>query len=130
MMWCSKFSMLIIFKGIPPAKKNSKRVFVAHGKPRVLPSERHEAWKEEQLWYLKKFPKRKIEKCKAYAGFFPSNLRKFDMSNSFESIADILVDAEIIKDDNIFLLQEHTCKFMGMVPVGEERVEFILTELL
>jgi Holliday junction resolvase RusA-like endonuclease len=122
--------MLIVLKGIPPSKKNSKRIYCQGKFPTVLPSELHEHWEEKQLWILKKFPKGKIDKCKIYVAFYPSSKRRFDLSNSFESIADLLVKAEIIKDDNIFVLSEVSLKFMALVPKGEERVEILITELL
>jgi Holliday junction resolvase RusA-like endonuclease len=52
------------------------------------------------MWKLKSIkPKVPLESCQIYCKFFFSNNRQRDMSNVFESIADILVDAEIIKDD-------------------------------
>lgn len=122
--------MQIIFKKIPPAKKNSKRVFVNKGRPIVLPSERHQDWEEEQMWILKKFPKGKFDRCEMLVGFFPSSKRRFDLSNSFESIADLLVKAKIIKDDNAFLLSKVTLALMEVVDKGQERVEILIIERL
>ena len=45
---------------------------------------------------------------------YASTKRKADLSNRFESIADLLVDAGIIEDDNYFVVPEVLMKFGGI----------------
>jgi Holliday junction resolvase RusA-like endonuclease len=93
--------MRVTFNQIPPSKKNSK-ILVCRGKyPLVLPSKLYEDWHTETLWKLKKHrPKKPIEKCEIACDFYFPNNRKRDLENIYSSIADILVDAQIIKDDS------------------------------
>ncbi len=87
----------------------------------LIPSKQHEAWETEYLWELKKY-KKCYERCEIEAIFYPPNLRRFDMSNSFESIADLFVKAGILKDDSVFLLQKVILQ-LGQVDKENPRVE-------
>ena len=88
------------FSPVPPSKKNSKMIICRGARPMLLSSAKHKTWHEAEMWKLKSIkPKVLVEKCQIYAWFYFPDNRKRDMSNVFESIADILVDAEIIKDD-------------------------------
>ena len=104
-------SDIIIFKGIPPAKKNAKRVVYAKGRMLFIPSAQHKAWEEEALYTVKRI-KNKYTTCFIGISFYPPDKRRRDMSNSAESVYDILVKAGILKDDNMFLLQKTECSFM------------------
>lgn len=107
--------MEIVLHGNVPSKKNSKRVFCHGGYPRVLPSEAHETWHREQMLLLaSKRPKHPIEKCDVEVTFYFKDRRKRDLGNSFESLADLLVDARYLKDDNYTVLPDVHLMFGGI----------------
>lgn len=102
----------IIVIGNIPSKKNSKRIFCRGKYPTVLPSKKHEEWHEELMWQLK--GQKKIENIeKINITFYPSTKRKADLTNKAESIMDLLVDADIIEDDNWFVVGELNLIFGG-----------------
>lgn len=107
--------------GIPKAKKNSKRIFYRNGKVVVIPSALHEEWHTEALWLLKKYKQHQFRECGIKVIFYPPNKRRFDMSNSFESLADALVDAGILVDDSSSMLQRVELLYGGVDK--EPRVE-------
>ena len=96
-------------KGVPPSKKNSRRNFRNKytGKQMSLPSENYVEWEkqavaifrtamtEKQMWFVN---------CTLTVVVSDPSKRIYDLSNKFESIADALVKAEIIKDDNRFVV--------------------------
>jgi hypothetical protein len=43
----------IVFKGIPPSKKNSKQVFCRGGRPTVIPSKAYTIWNKEAENFLR-----------------------------------------------------------------------------
>lgn len=94
--------MTIVLPGRVPSKKNSKRIICFGSKPRVLPSLAYEQWHEAMLWHLKvKRPKRFPETRVTVAiVIYADSMRLFDLSNSAESVMDLLVEAEIIEDDS------------------------------
>lgn len=72
----------------------------------MVPSAQHESWHQETMYRLKTHKNAigpPIEQCRVEIDFYPSSLRKADLSNKAESIMDALVDAGIIKDDNWFV---------------------------
>lgn len=92
--------MHITFSQIPPSKKNSKQIICRGNRPNLIPSKSYQSWHEEWMWKLKKYvPKNPIEKCEMICKFYFPDLKRRDMSNIFESIADILVDVGILRDD-------------------------------
>jgi Holliday junction resolvase RusA-like endonuclease len=67
------------------------------------------------MWKLKKYvPKEPIERCQIECKFYFADLRRRDMSNVFESIADILVDSKIIKDDCWKVIYDYQCIAMKL----------------
>jgi len=97
----------ITLTGIPPSKKNSKIIVCRGKRPLLIPSEAYRNWHEEKSWELTQFnlPKN-IEICSIEAIFYPDTKRSADLSNKFESLADLLVDNEILKDDNWFVVKD------------------------
>lgn len=107
--------MEIVLYGNVPSKKNNKRL-VWHGrKPSLLSSEAHEVWHTEQMYRLcEKRPKHPIEKCDVEAVFYLRDRRKRDLSNMWEGVADLLVDARYLKDDNYTVLSDVHLMFGGI----------------
>ena len=88
-----------------PSKKNSKRI-AWRGRPTLLSSEEYLEWEKkaiDQISHIKiNFPPPYSIEMKIW---YPDN-RKADNSNKFESIADMLVEAKKIPDDNWKLLSD------------------------
>lgn len=116
----------IVFQGIPPSKKNSKKIMYMRGKPIIVSSDSHKAWHTENMWLLKKVKAKFVDPVKMKCTFFPKDKRAHDSTNVVESINDILVDAGIIKDDNWFLLPDIHLLFGGVDPQNP-RVEVEIT---
>jgi Holliday junction resolvase RusA-like endonuclease len=96
--------MYITLNGIPPSKKNSKRILVNKrtGKRFISSSLRHKEWHDLQmkLMAIHKVERTMFEKCYIMIGFRVSDKIKRDLTNMADSIMDLLVDYGVIKDDN------------------------------
>lgn len=95
-------------EGIIPSKKNSKTMIVRGNKPRLISSKAYKDWEEEQLWRLasRSSQIKPIDTpCTIHVQFQSKHKRKWDLSNKFESIADLLVKAGILTDDNWSVLE-------------------------
>jgi Holliday junction resolvase RusA-like endonuclease len=117
----------ILLKGRVPSKKNSK-VIVCCGKfPQVLSSKLYKAWHTDASYQLKAFkrPKMPITACKVSMMMYAPDRRKSDLSNKFESVADLLVDNGWLEDDNWTVMGEVSLKFGG-VDKENPRVEITI----
>jgi len=95
------------FEGNTPSKKNQKRILrTKAGRPFIMPSDEHKAWHKAAEWEMKlqrsrftdvRWPLPRAKRV--YAKLFYEDRRRRDSSNTFESIMDLLVDAEILADD-------------------------------
>lgn len=104
--------MKIEIRGRVPSKKNSK-IMVCRGRiPMLLPSENYTKWHKEASLQLPKPPKKEFHNI--HFTLYAPDKRAGDLSNKFESVADLLVDNKIIKDDNWFVL-ENVCLLFGGV---------------
>lgn len=90
----------IVLTGRIPSKKNSKR-WIKRGRFNYLvPSEDHEVWHQQAMDQLKKQAVIPIQgQVGADVAFYMPDDRKADLSNKFESIADLLKDYGVIEDD-------------------------------
>lgn len=121
--------MHIVIKGVIPPKKNSKQIITRGSRQFIIPSKRHQEWEAEHLWTLKKYrPNTPIEHCEIAVDFYLPDNRSRDLSNMFESIADLLVKVAIIKDDNWKVLETILLYARG-VDKDNPRVELYITEL-
>lgn len=111
--------------GIPKPKKNSKQIFFKHGKMIVIPSVQHKLWHQEAALRLKRHKDTHFNECGIKVVFYPGTKRRFDMSNSFESLADLLVDVGILKDDSASLMQRVELLYGG-VSKEDPRVEVVI----
>lgn len=111
--------MNIIIHGRIPSKKNCKRAFVIRGRAIITDNPAYTKWHKEQIGKLKAvkqcFAQELSQPVRSIAMtlYAPDN-RKSDLSNKFESIADILVDAGILKDDNWFEMPSVHLYFGGV----------------
>lgn len=127
--------MNFILEGIIPSKKNSRRIITRGGRIYSVPSVNHEAWVTTQTWkILQKSVKYKDKwtlpiksPVRINVNFSSRTKRKWDLSNKFESIADLLVNCRVLKDDNYSILQEVNLRFF---PERKEDIAYVSIELL
>lgn len=95
----------------PVTKKNSQRIVMVGGRPRVLPSKQFAAYQEACGPYL-----REIEGWDGVPIDYPVNIacvfhrrtrRRCDLTNLLEAIDDILVHYGVLADDNCSIVAAH-----------------------
>lgn len=104
-----------IDKIVVPSKKNQQRIAVnkATLKPMLIPSAQHQKWQKSQLKAFKRAAtdmalqgfSLPIARAKIKVLFYFPDSKDRDLSNKFETIADIMVDAGIIIDDRFKVLK-------------------------
>lgn len=103
-----------IISGRIPSKKNSKQAFVKNGKMTVIPSKNYSQWHKIAI---KELLTQKVEygsmiKCPLkrteclIARFWHPDARLYDLSNKFESVADLMVDCGLLEDDNYSVIPQ------------------------
>lgn len=105
--------MRITLPGRIPSKKNSKQLIYRHGRSFLIPSSNYTLWQQEQSYRLKKIPK-PIENAEIEITIFAPDKRTADLTNKAESIMDLLVDNQILKDDSWFVIGKLTLIFGGV----------------
>jgi Holliday junction resolvase RusA-like endonuclease len=115
----------IVLPGRVPSKKNSKRIFMAGGRPRLISSEAFLTWHEEMMLRIRcRRPKKPILKAAVAITFFAENRRRFDLSNAAESVMDLLVDAGYLADDSADHVPDLHLQLGGVEPKsGRAEVE-------
>jgi Holliday junction resolvase RusA-like endonuclease len=88
----------ITILGSCPSKKNSRQLFVRGGRIVNIPSKIHLEWETQAMFQLKKAERHNYPITIDYKFYFKDN-RKRDLDNAIASVNDILVKAEVIKDD-------------------------------
>ena len=118
------YATKLVIRGDVPSKKNNKQIFVNKrtGKPFISSSKSHKLWHKGAMLQLQSFRRQYARLDEMRVKFFPSTARKFDLSNKFESIADLLVDAKILEDDNNGVLGKILLEFGGVSRI-DPRVE-------
>ncbi|HRN86086.1 MAG TPA: hypothetical protein PK863_02040 [Candidatus Dojkabacteria bacterium] len=127
--------MNFILEGIIPSKKNSRRMIMRGGRKFSVPSVNHEQWARDKKWELnvqKALYRSEIElpvntPVKIDVLFGTASKRKWDLSNKFESIADLLVDTAILSDDNYTILRHVNLSFD---PTLNKDIAYVSIELL
>ena len=90
------------------SKKNSQQILINNKtkKPFIAQSKLYKEFEEDCYWFLNKYSKLKIDyPINIKATFYVPNLRKRDLINLEEAIADILVKYSVIADDNTNIIQ-------------------------
>ena len=98
----------------PVPKKNSRVTNRKTG--RSFPSKRYREWHKiasEVVSYQTR-PKDAIKRCVAVCRFYAPDKRKRDLSNFWESVADLFVDLGILEDDNWFIMPIVRLEFIGI----------------
>lgn len=101
--------MQITITGLTPSKKNS-RINLRNGMS--FPSKKYTEWHKDATRQL--IGIEPIKSTKLEVTFFAGDNRKFDLSNKFESIADLFVDNGLLEDDNWEFLNDIHLKFGGV----------------
>jgi Holliday junction resolvase RusA-like endonuclease len=127
--------MNFILEGIIPSKKNSRRMIMRGGKKFSVPSIKHEQWVNTMRYEINiqkamfrsevNFPIKAPVKIDVRFG--SATKRKWDLSNKFESIADLLVDTATLSDDNYTILRQVNLSFD---PSLKEDIAYVNIELL
>lgn len=116
--------------GAPTTKKNSMRIVLVGGKPRIIQSEKYKAYAAYALCQLREQrPDEPIDypvnvKCVYYM----PTARRVDLTNLLAATMDILVDAHVLADDNAKIVVGHDgsrVKHKEATP----RVEIEITEV-
>ena len=98
-----------------PSKKNSQGFKKVGSRIIIYPSKEYRAWEAkaiaDDLYGIAPIP---WESIAAEMTIFAPDKRSADLSNKWESIADCLVKAGILPDDNWFVLDAVTLKFGGV----------------
>ena len=95
--------MQIVLYGRIPSKKNSKQII----RWRIISSKNYLEWEKKQIEYLWDELTETLEVLPPYkiiCNFYMPDKRKSDLSNKFESIADMLVKFWLFEDDNYTIL--------------------------
>jgi len=84
-----------------PSKKNSRNIFIRKGRPVNIPSSKYKEWHDSAAVQLKQQGIKHLENVQEIQMefFMPDNI-KTDLTNKAESVMDLLVDLNIIKDDS------------------------------
>ena len=113
----------ITIRGDVPSKKNSKIMICRGVRPILISNPRFQSWNTEQLWLLKRLGSLQTKEIvKVDITYYPSTKRRSDLTNKAESIMDLLVEANIIEDDNWFVIPQLLLK-LGSVDKEKPRTE-------
>lgn len=105
--------MKITILGRIPSKKNSKIISCRANRVSMFPSAKHKEWHiaaTHQLDGVGTIPPNTPITFTLYA----PDLRAGDLSNKWESVADLFVDLEVVEDDNWFIMNDIHMKFGGV----------------
>lgn len=99
--------------GSIPSKKNSRPCFWRNGRQYNVPSSAYTKWEKEAIRSLGQVSL--IEKVSCITmTLYPPTKRKADLGNKFESLADMLVKAGVLQDDNYFVVPKVVLIFGGV----------------
>lgn len=121
--------MNLVLKGRIPSKKNSKSAFVIRGRAIITDNPKYKAWHREATKQVAEqvpsgYPALQSVGLAQFT-FFAPDRRKTDLSNKWESIADLLVDCGVLADDNTDILPKILLQFGG-VDKENPRAEVVL----
>ena len=91
----------------PVTKKNSQRIVVRGGRPRILPSEKYAAYEKDALWFIPKQSEPIDFPVNVRCLFYMPTRRRCDLTNLLEAIDDVLVKAGVLVDDNYTVIASH-----------------------
>lgn len=122
--------MKIIIPGNPITKKNSQRIVLIGGKPRILPSKNFKEYEARAALFMPKMKLPIIEAVNVKCLYYMETHRRVDLCNLMEATHDILVRYGILEDDNSLIVwavdgsrvlydKEHPRVEIEITPIGE-----------
>lgn len=97
-----------------PSKKNSKRIIQRYGKPSIISSSEYLEWENGFVREIRSLGT-KVGKCSVVSVTITApNRRRWDLSNKWESLADALVKAEYLHDDDVAHVPEVVLRYGGV----------------
>lgn len=96
--------MKIVIKGNPITKKNSQRIVLIGGKPRILPSQKYKEYEARAMLYMPRLKTPISDPVNVRCVYFMESHRRVDLTNLLEATSDILVRYGILEDDNSNIL--------------------------
>ena len=123
--------MKYTIRGTPITKKNSSRIILVHGKPRIIPSKQFAEYEKAALYQLMPVrPHTAVDyPVNVRCVYYMPTARKVDLVNLLEATLDILVDAHILADDNAKIVVGHDGSRV-MYKAGKPRTEIEIKEEL
>lgn len=122
--------MQIIIKGKVPSKKNARNLFVRNGRIINVPSKLYKEWNEQAIYQLKnQFQNLQVAEYPIDINIvvYYGTKHRHDLDNALGSIMDTLVDAQIIKDDDVEHISQITIQHGGLDPKNP-RAEIFLED--
>lgn len=106
----------ITIAGQTPSHKNSKQITrFRNGRTALINNRRYLAWKNPAILQAKtQTIVREITSTEITATFFVEDRRHRDLDNMLASVLDALVGAQVLADDNVFILPKITAIFGGI----------------
>lgn len=85
---------------VPRSKKNSSQIIQCKGRPILIPSKLYRQFENECLKVIPSKYRQNIDyPINIKAIFYTESRRRIDLTNLLEALDDMLVKAEVIKDD-------------------------------
>lgn len=93
---------------IPISKKNHQQILINKrtNKPFISPSKQYRDYERDAMWFIPK-GKQIDYPCNVKCLFYMPTHRKCDLTNMLEAIDDVMVKAELLKDDNYSIIAAH-----------------------
>lgn len=100
----------LVIDGTPVTKKNSQRIILIGGHPKIMPSKNYKEYEEMALRQLMAQPTPvapiSVPVTVSCTYWMPTH-RRVDLVNLLEATDDILTRARIIEDDNVQIVASH-----------------------
>ena len=100
--------MKLIIRGNPVSKKNHSQIIMIGGRPRLIPSKPYREYEKAFLPQVPASARQRITTphtvCCTY---YMETRRRVDLGNLLNATCDLLVKAEVLQDDNSFIVASH-----------------------
>lgn len=115
--------------GNPITKKNSQQIIMCNGRPMIIPSKQYKQYENDCLKQIgtNHEPLECVVNVKCV--YYMETKRRVDLTNLLEATDDILVRANILKDDNCNIVYSHDGSHVVLGCKDNPRVEITIDEL-
>lgn len=94
--------------GRPTTKKNSQRIIMVNGKPRIIQSKQYAKYEKDCLRQISGRYKEELDRpCNVCVRYYMPTKHRVDLVNLLEATCDILVKAGVLKDDESKIVIGH-----------------------